>query len=210
MIRIQIADDHRLLRQGLVRILGAEADLTVIGEARDCGETLAMVEQERPDILLLDLSMPGRGGLDVLRQVRTRWPRLRVIVLTMHAEEQFAVRVMRMGAAGYVTKDSAGEELVHAIRAVCTRGKYVSARVAEQLAFDCDVSACRTRRETLSEREHEVLQAIAAGRALTDVAHSMALSVKTVSTYRTRVLRKLGLHSNADLVKHAIRSGVTA
>jgi DNA-binding NarL/FixJ family response regulator len=204
MIRVQIADDHQLVRQGLMRILHAEPDITVVGEANDCPSTVAMVDAAPPDILLLDLSMPGRGGLDVLKDLRARHPALRVIVLTMHAEEQFAVRAMRLGAAGYLTKDSAGQELVAAIRAVSARGKYVSPSVAEALAFDVEIGERRTEGESLSERERVVFEGIVAGRTLTELADSMALSVKTVSTYRIRLLRKLGVRTNADLVRRSI------
>jgi two-component system, NarL family, invasion response regulator UvrY len=210
MVRIQIADDHQLVRQGLVRILSEEPDFEVVGEAGDCPATLAMVAADVPDVLLLDLSMPGRGGLDVLRELRAQHPELRVIVLTMHAEEQFAVRAMRLGAAAYLTKDSAGQQLVTAIRSVLARGTYVSPGVAEALAFDVDTTARRKRSDELSARERLVFQGIAAGRSLTAIAESMSLSVKTVSTYRTRVLRKLGLRTNADLVKRAMDLGLTS
>lgn len=209
MITLQIANDHRLVREGLVRILGAEPDLTVIGQASDSSTTLAMLDAQIPDVLLLDLSMPGRGGMEMLREVRTRWPALKVIILTMHDEEQFAVRAMRMGAAGFLTKDAAGEQLVHAVRIACARGKYVSPAVAERLAFDVDLSAPRAKREELSDRERQVLRGIVAGHSLTSIADTMSLSVKTVSTYRTRLLRKLGLKSNADLVKYALEHRLT-
>ena len=210
MIRLLIADDHKLVREGLVRILLNGPGFAVVGEAADCAATLRMVETQAADVLLLDLTMPGRGGMEVLREVRTRFPELKVIVLTMHAEEQFAVRVMRMGAAGFLTKDAAGEQLVQAIRAVVTRGKYVSPSVAEHLALDVDATTRRVTREDLSERERQVLAGIAAGQGLTAIASTMSLSVKTVSTYRTRLLRKLGLRSNADLVRYAIEIGLTA
>jgi two-component system, NarL family, invasion response regulator UvrY len=209
-IRILIADDHKLVRQGLTRILSAEPDFQVVAEAGDCSATLQMVDAHPADILLLDLTMPGRGGVEVLREVRDKHPDLKVLVLTMHAEEQFAVRVMRAGAAGFLTKDAAGDQLVQAIHAVRARGKYVSPTVAEQLARDVDGSTRRVRREELSDRERQVLLGIAAGQSLTAIAQSMSLSVKTVSTYRTRLLRKLDLHSNADLVKFAIETGLTA
>jgi two-component system invasion response regulator UvrY len=209
-IRILIADDHTLVRQGITRILSGEPDLRVVAEAGDGASTLRMVESHAADVLLLDLTMPGRGGVEVLREVRDRFPDLKVLVLTMHAEEQFAVRVMRAGAAGFLTKDAAGDQLVQAIHAVCTRGKYVSPGVAEQLALVVDGSARRVKREELSDRERQVLVGIAAGQSLTAIANSMSLSVKTVSTYRTRLLRKLDLHSNADLVKFAIETGLTA
>jgi DNA-binding NarL/FixJ family response regulator len=210
MIRVQIADDHQLVRQGLVRILTAEPDMQVIGEAADCASTLTMVERELPDTLLLDLSMPGRGGLEVLKELRARYPALRVIVLTMHEEAQFAVRSMRMGAAGYLTKDSAGNELVTAIRRVMTRGKYVSPDVGEALALEMDATSTRPARDELSDRERLVFEGIVAGRSLTAIAESLALSVKTVSTYRTRLLRKLGLRTNAELVKYGIDRGVVS
>jgi two-component system, NarL family, invasion response regulator UvrY len=209
-IRVLIADDHQLVRQGLTRILSAEPDLTVVAEAGDSTATIAMVESHPADVLLLDLTMPGGGGVEVLRELRHRFPALKVLVLTMHAEDQFAVRVMRAGAAGFLTKDAAGDQLVQAIHTVYTRGKYVTASVAEKLALDLDQTTPRVRREELSDRERQVLVGIAAGQSLTGLAQSMLLSVKTVSTYRTRLLLKLDLHSNADLVKFAIETGLTA
>lgn len=205
MIRVQVADDHQIVRQGLIRILAAEPDVVVVGEAGDCAATLAMVGAAPPDILLLDLSMPGRGGLDVLKVVRETWPAIRVIVLTMHAEAEFGVRAMRLGAAGYVTKDAAASELIKAIRHVWRRGKYVSSAMAEALAFDIDGST-GPRSSELSDRERTVYRGIAAGRSLTDIAGAMSLSVKTVSTYRARLLGKLGLRTNADLVRHAVEA----
>jgi len=209
-IRILIADDHTLVREGLRRILSTRGDLHVVAESSDCQSTLQMIDEHAADILLLDLTMPGRGGMEILREVRTRAPGLKVLVLTMHPEDQFAVRALRAGASGFLTKDVATDELLRAIDAVHSRGKYVTPGVAERLAHDVDASLYKAPKEELSERERQVLIAIAAGQSLTSIAQSMSLSVKTVSTYRTRVLRKLGLQSNADLVKFALERGLTA
>jgi two-component system invasion response regulator UvrY len=203
MIRILIADDHAIVRRGLRQILAEEQDLRVEGEVQDAQELLARLRDSAWDVLVLDLNMPGRSGLEVLEDVKLRWPKLPVLVLSMHPEDQYAIRVLKAGAAGYMTKESAPDELVAAIRKVHAGGKYVSPAAAELLAHGLEGGG-KPRHESLSNREYQVLCELAAGRTVSDVAVRLKLSVKTISTYRTRLLEKLGLSNNAELMHYAI------
>ncbi len=205
MIRVLVADDHPIFRQGVRQILAETIDLTVTGEAATSEETLARVRSQPCDVVLLDLSMPGRGGLEVLRDLRREYPALRILVLSMHSEEQFAIRTVQAGADGYLTKDAAPGELVAVIRKLVAGGKHVSARVAEQLVQAVGGNPSRTPHERLSQREFQVLRALAAGRSVGQIADEFALSVKTVSTYRTRLLEKMAMKTNAELIAYAIR-----
>ncbi len=205
MIRVLVADDHPIFRQGVRQILAETIDLTVTGEAATSEETLARVRSQPCDVVLLDLSMPGRGGLEVLRDLRREYPALRILVLSMHSEEQFAIRTVQAGADGYLTKDAAPGELVAVIRKLVAGGKHVSARVAEQLVQALGGNPSRTPHERLSQREFQVLRALAAGRSVGQIADEFALSVKTVSTYRTRLLEKMAMKTNAELIAYAIR-----
>lgn len=206
MIRILIADDHAVVRRGLRQIVSEEPDLVVDGEAHSGQEALTLAREQHWDLVMLDISMPGRGGLDVLKELKQERPGLPVLVLSMHPEEQFAVRALRLGASGYMTKDSAPEELVRAIRKVVTGGRYVSASLAERLAGNLapERQAERPLHEVLSEREFLVMRLIASGKSVTDIANELALSVKTISTYRARILEKMGMKSNAELTRYAI------
>lgn len=203
MIRVLIADDHPIVRHGVGQLLSAEPDMTIAGEAATSAEVLDALDGRACDLLLLDLSMPGRGGQDVLADVRSRYPALPVVVLTMHNEPQFAVRAIKAGAAGYVTKDSAGAELVRAVRAVVSGQRYVASALAEPLASYLAEGSDR-KHERLSERESRVLDLLVAGQTVTEIADELALSVKTVSTYRTRLLHKLHVDSTAALVRYAL------
>jgi DNA-binding NarL/FixJ family response regulator len=204
MIRILIADDHPIVREGVRRVLSDEADMVVEGEAETSQDALALVQSREFDVVLLDLAMPGRGGIDVLQEIRRVRPRLPVLILSVSPEEQFALRALRAGASGYVTKLTAPSELVIAIRKVVGGGRYVSSQLAERLA---DVAFSRTPRpahETLSNREYQVLQLLAAGKTITRVAQELSLSVKTISTHRTRLLQKLQLSTTAELIRYAL------
>jgi DNA-binding NarL/FixJ family response regulator len=204
MIKILIADDHPVVRQGLKQILADETDMEVSGEAANANELLEKVRREPWDIVLLDITMPGRGGLEVLKDLRREHAKLPVLVLSIHPEDQFGVRVLKAGASGYLTKDSATEELVKAIRKVCAGGKYISPLLAEQLAVRLDADEPRSPHEILSDREYQVMCLIASGKRVGDVAKELSLSVKTISTYRLRVLEKMGVHTNAELTRYAI------
>jgi two-component system, NarL family, invasion response regulator UvrY len=206
MIKVLIADDHTVVRQGLKQILSEDAQLSVVGEAIDGNEVLAALETLNVDALVLDITMPGRNGLDVLKEVKRKWPALPVLVLSMHPEDQFAIRILRAGAAGYITKESAPEELVGALRKVCSGGKYVSPQLAEKLAVFIGDETTRPQHEKLSDREFEVLRMLALGKTVTEVAEELLLSVKTVSTYRSRVLEKMKMTSNADLTRYALQN----
>lgn len=208
MIKVLIADDHTVVRQGLKQILSDDPQLAVVGEAADGNEVLTALETLSVDALVLDITMPGRNGLDVLKEVKRKRPTLPVLVLSMHPEDQFAIRILRAGAAGYITKESAPEELVGALRKVCSGGKYVSPQLAEKLAVFIGDETTGPAHEKLSDREFEVLRMLALGKTVTEVAEELLLSVKTVSTYRSRVLEKMKMTSNADLTRYALQNGL--
>ena len=203
MRRILIADDHAVVRNGLTKIL-KEADPGIcVDEAEKGQEALAKVLQASYEMVLMDISMPGRGGLEVLKEIKSHRPNLPVLMLSMHPEEEYAVRALRAGASGYVTKDSAAAELVGAIRKVLGGGRYVSASLAEKLAFEMEPDAGKLPHETLSDREFQVLRMIASGKTVTEIAQELSLSVKTISTYRSRILEKMRLKNNSELTRYA-------
>ena len=204
MIRVLIADDHAIVREGLKQILSDIPDMMVVDEAVDGEEALRKARTDTWDVLVLDLAMPGRSGLDILEHLKCDRPQRPVLVLSMHAEEMYAVRVLKAGAAGYLTKESTPHELVKAIRKVLSGGKYVSASLAETLALRLDDTTERPLHETLSHREFQVLRMMASGRTVTEVADELSLSVKTVSTYRSRILEKLKLKNSAEAIRYAV------
>jgi DNA-binding NarL/FixJ family response regulator len=206
MISVFIADDHAIVRQGLKQIVSDTADIRLAGEAATGQETLRLVRSEECDVLVLDITMPDISGFDILRALKQELPGLPVLVLSIHAEDQYAVRCLRAGAAGYLTKESAPEELVKAIRQIVAGGKYVSRGLAESLAMRLNETSDRPRHETLSDREFQVLQLMGAGKTATEIADALSLSVKTVSTYRGRLLKKLALKSNAEVIQYAIQN----
>jgi two-component system, NarL family, invasion response regulator UvrY len=206
MIRILIADDHAVVRRGLKQIAEEDADLVVAGEAADSREALERLGQQHYDVLVLDITMPGRSGLDILREIKLLHPRLPVLVLSMHSEDQFASRVLKAGAAGYLPKESAPEDLVKAIRKVYGGGRYISSTQAEKLVSLFEEGAAQAPHELLSNREFEVLRRIASGKTVSQIAEEMILSVKTISTYRTRILEKMKMQTNAELTHYAIKS----
>lgn len=208
MIRLFIADDHPVVRAGLRGIIDGEADFEVVGEAYDGGDMLARIGRTPAEVLLLDVSMPGPGFLEVLRGLKQDHPRVAVLVLSVHPEDQYAVRALRAGAAGYLTKDHSPEELVAAIRKVHRGGKYVSPSLAEKLAVGLESGADDSPHEQLSNREYDVLCLLGSGRTVKEIASRLALSPKTVSTYRARVLEKMKLATNADLVRYAAQHGL--
>lgn len=210
MIRIVIADDHTIMREGLKRILQEVEDIEVIGEAVDGFEVLATVRKAGFDLLLMDLSMPGRSGVDLIRQIKDEAPKLPILVLTMHEEEQYAVRAIRAGASGYLTKESAGTQLVTAIRKVASGRPFISLEVAEQLAIDAMPARHELPHKDLSDREFEVFNLLVSGKSITEIAVMLHLSVKTVSTHKTRILQKMDSNSLAELVQYAIAHGLLA
>lgn len=209
MIRVVIADDHTILREGLKQLLQSAADLTVAGEAGNGHEVLAHVRGTAFDVLLLDMSMPGKSGMELIRQVKAERPKLRVLVLSMHEEHQYAVRAIRAGASGYLTKESAGRELVAAIRKVAGGGAFISAEVAEQLALSAMPRAEGPPHTLLSDREYQVFLRLVAGDAVTQIAGELNLSVKTVSTHKARLMEKLAVANQAELIHYALRHRLT-
>jgi len=205
VIRIVICDDHAIVRRGLKELFEAEPDMQVVAEAGDSRELLDRLAQQPCDVLVLDITMPGRAGLDVLPQLRARHEGLRVLMVTMHPEEQFALRALRSGASGYLTKDSAPEDLLRAVRRIAQGGRYISETLADRLADEVQGGGpAQPAHERLSEREFEVLRGIASGRTVGEIASALFLSSNTVSSYRARLLQKLGLRSNAELMHYAI------
>ncbi len=205
MIKVLIADDHAVVRQGLKQILGEASDMIVIDEATNGHEVLEKARTVDWDIVVLDITMPGRSGFDILLELRAEKPNRPILVLSMHAEDQYALRVLKAGASGYLTKESVPEELIRAIRKVIGGGKYVSPTLAEKLAFAIGTPSDRSPHEALSDREFQVMRMIAAGKTVTQIAEDLALSVKTVSTYRARILQKMNLKTNAELIHYAIQ-----
>lgn len=206
MIRILIADDHAIVREGLKQILSDTPDMLVAGEASDGRETLDKIRAEKWDVVLIDISMPLVNGLDVLKQLKSERPKLPVIILSMYPEDLYAVRALRAGASGYLTKHTAPKELVTAIRKVAQGRKYVSPSLAEKLAFDLDAASEKQPHEILSDREFQVMCLLASGKALAEIARDLSLSLQTVSTYRARVLEKMNMKNNADIIRYAIEN----
>jgi two-component system invasion response regulator UvrY len=207
VLKILIADDHAIVRKGLERILAEAFRDVSFGEAQDAQEALDLCARERWDLVILDVSMPGRSGLEFLKQLNSR-RRPPVLVLSIHPESCYAVRALKGGAAGYLNKQSAPEELLRAVRKVLAGGKYVSAAVAEKLAYQLDADAAKAPHEGLSDREYEVMCLLASGKTLKEVAASLSLSPKTVSTYRARILEKMNLKTNAELTWYAMQNGL--
>ncbi|MGH7382551.1 MAG: response regulator [Candidatus Methylomirabilales bacterium] len=208
MIKILVIDDHAIVRQGLKQILAETPDLVVTGEASSGVEALQKIRTGQWDVVVLDISLPDPSGLIVLQQIKNEYPELPVLVLTMHAEDQYAVRVLKAGAAGFLTKESAPDQLVSAIKRVASGGRYISPTLAEKLVSDLGSDIRKPRHEVLSDREFQVLCMIAAGKTLTKIAEELGVSVKTVSTHRTRLLKKMRLKNNAEIVHYAIRNGL--
>jgi two-component system invasion response regulator UvrY len=208
MIRVLVADDHPLLRSGIKQVLGQESDVAVLGEAEDSEQVLQRIDEQGWDVVVLDIAMPGRSGLDALREIRRRRPNLPVLVLSMHSEEQFAIRAIKAGASGFISKSDAPTEIVRAIRKVVTGKKYVSASLAETLANAIESETHRPPHESLSDREFQVMCRIASGKTVSQIAVEISLSVKTVSTYRARILEKMSMRTNAELTRYALQTGL--
>jgi DNA-binding NarL/FixJ family response regulator len=206
MMRILIADDHAILRRGLIEILTREFKDAVCGEAENAEQTLAQVQRHAWDVVILDVTMPGRSGVDILADLRRLRPNLPVLVLSMHSEDQYGKRVLKAGAAGYMNKDSAPEELIKAVRKVLAGGRYVSPAMAEVLALDLSRGADQPLHARLSDRELEVLRLMASGKTISQIARLLHLSVTTVSTYRARLLEKMSMTTTAELMNYALRN----
>lgn len=206
MIRVLLADDHAVVRAGLREILADTGDIIVAGEATNGQEVLAKVRGETFDVAVLDMSMPGRSGIDLIKQVKNEKPQLRILILSMHSEQQYAVRAVKAGASGYLTKESAADELVAAIRRIAAGGAYVSPETAERLVLDSSPRGGAAPHTQLSDREFQVFQLIASGKSITEIAQQLSLSVKTISTHKTRIMEKMGLANQAELIRYAIEN----
>ena len=206
MIKILIADDHDIIRKGIKQILSRTSDIEVTAEASTGQEALEKIWTSHFDLVSLDISLPGRNGLEILKQIKSQKPKLPVLILSMYPEEQYAVRVLRAGASGYLTKESDKNELVEAIRRIAEGKKYITPSLAEKLASELEPSNDKALHERLSDREYHILCLIAKGKSSNEIAEELALSVKTVSTHRARVLEKMGMKSNAELTYYAVQS----
>lgn len=204
MIRIVVADDHALIREGVKKILRRQSDIRIIDTAGNGGELLGILRNAEPDVLILDINLPGRSGIDLLADIKKLRPALRVLVLSMYAEEHFAVRVLKSGAAGYVCKSSATDELVTAIRKIVAGGRYVSPGVAEILAREINEPAGQAPHERLTNRELQILSMIGAGKAVKQIASELEVSINTVATHRAHILKKMNLRTSAALVRYAV------
>lgn len=207
MINVLIADDHVLIREGLKKILKAESDMTLCGEASNALELSERLRSLHVDIVLLDISMPGESGLDALKEIKLKHPKLPVLILSVHPEHRFAVRALKAGASGYITKETAVEELVQAIRKIVRGGKYVSLALAEHLADELERNG-RPLHETLSDREYQVLCLLASGKKSSEIAEQLSVSLSTINTYRNRIMEKMRMQSNVDLTRYAIENGL--
>jgi two-component system, NarL family, invasion response regulator UvrY len=205
MIRIIIVDDHPVVRRGLKQILQEETDVQVVGEAESAQEAFRIIRTIDCDAVVLDISLPGKSGVEILKQLKYEYKKLPVLILSVHPEEQYAVRLMKTGASGYLTKESAPDELVKAIRKIISGGKYISSSLAERLFTDIDASG-KPRHEKLSDRELEIMRMIARGKAIKKIAEELYLSEKTVSTYRKRLLEKMNMTTNAEIFSYALKN----
>jgi DNA-binding NarL/FixJ family response regulator len=210
MIRVVIADDHPLVRAGLRQVLADEPAIEVVGEAADGDETVAVLRATEPDVVLLDITMPGAPFPGLLRLLRSAFPRIEVLIVTMHGEDQFAVRALKEGAAGYLTKQQPPEEVISAIKQIAGGGRYLTAAVAERAAAALDGNAPRLPHERVSRREYEVLCMIGLGKSVKQIATELGVSPKTVSTHRARLLRKMHLKTSAELIRYVLQYGLTA
>jgi two-component system, NarL family, invasion response regulator UvrY len=208
VIKILIADDHAIVREGLKQILAETTDLVVAGEAANGQEVLEHIRHQECDLALLDLAMPGRDGLETLKELKREKPKLPVLILSIYPEEQYAVRALKAGASGYLTKESAPEELIAAIRKVSQGGRYISSSLAEKLAHYLEAANERPVHESLSDREYQVMLMIASGKTVKKIAEEMCLSAKTVSTYRVRALQKMGMKNNSEFTYYAVKHGL--
>ena len=208
MIKIMIVDDHAIVREGLKQIVRQTDDMEVVAEAENGSDMLKILQEKTFDIVLLDISIPGRNGIDYLKDVKQLKPDLPVLILSMHPEEQFAMRALTAGAAGYLTKKSASRELIAAIRKVADGRKYVSPEFADKILMELDKDAEKPPYKRLSDREFEVMRRIASGETISEIAEGLNLSVQTISTYRSRILDKMNLKTSAELTYYAIKNGL--
>ncbi|NWF75132.1 MAG: response regulator transcription factor [Nitrospirae bacterium] len=208
MIKILIADDHAVVREGLKQIISEVSDMVVAGEAKDGLEAIKKASENVYDVVLLDIAMPGKNGLDVLKKLKSKNPKLPVLMLSVHPEEQYAIRALRAGASGYLTKESAPEELVRAIRRISMGGKYLSASLAEKLVIELEENEQKPCHKLLSDREFQVMCMFASGKTTKEIAEELSLSIQTVSTYKSRILYKMKMNTIADVIRYAVKLGL--
>lgn len=208
MIRVLVADDHAVVRRGIIQIMAEAPDIVVTGEAASGRQVLQAVRENDYDVAILDIAMPDGGGLEILKQLRSLKPVLQVLILSMYPEKQYAVRALRAGAAGYLTKESAPDELVAAIRCLARGGKYITRALGEMLAAELGSGTRPEPHTALSDREYQVMRGLAAGQTVSEIASELSLSVKTISTYRARILEKLGLETTAEIIRYALERGL--
>ncbi|MBI3919433.1 MAG: response regulator transcription factor [Betaproteobacteria bacterium] len=204
MVRVLLADDHHVVRAGLRELLSGTADITVAGEATNGHEVLERIRDADYDVAVLDMSMPGRSGIELIRLVKAERPKLRILMLSMHSEEQWAVRALRAGASGYLTKETAPDELIAAIRRIASGGAYVTPETAQRLALDANRDSGALPHTLLTDREFQVFRMIAGGASVSEVARKLSLSIKTVSTHKTHIMEKMGLANAAELIRYAL------
>jgi two-component system, NarL family, invasion response regulator UvrY len=203
-MKVLLVDDHPIVRQGIKQILSQVRTITDVGEAETAEEAMDKIRHEQWDIIILDINLPDRSGFDLLKELRRAFPELPIVMLTLHAEEQFAVRSLRAGASGYLTKEASPEELIRAVQRAATGRRYISPALAQKVALGWDSGLAQSPHDTLSDREFQVLRMIASGQTATEIAENLLLSVKTISTYRSRILEKLNLQTNAEIIRYAI------
>ncbi len=208
MIRVLLADDHTIFRQGVVRLLKDVSTLEVVAEASTGPETLSAALEHEPDVVLLDISMPGRGASETLQELKRRVPKARVLMLTAQPEDHYAIRLLKQGASGYITKDTPVDEMLAAVKKVAQGGRYITAELAERIAFSIGPEAELKPHHQLSDREYQVLVLICSGKTPTQIAEELNLSVKTISTYRSRILVKMGFKNNAEMLVYGVREGL--
>lgn len=208
MIRVLLADDHTIFRQGVVRLLKDVSTLEVVAEASTGPETLSAALEHEPDVVLLDISMPGRGASETLQELKRRVPKARVLMLTAQPEDHYAIRLLKQGASGYITKDTPVDEMLAAVKKVAQGGRYITAELAERIAFSIGPEAELKPHHQLSDREYQVLVLICSGKTPTQIADELNLSVKTISTYRSRILVKMGFKNNAEMLVYGVREGL--
>jgi two-component system, NarL family, invasion response regulator UvrY len=206
MIKILIVDDHAVVRKGIRQILSEEKNISALGEASNSEELMSQLYENDWDIIILDITLPGKNGLDLLIEIKKRKPDIKVLILTMHTEEEIAIRALKTGASGFLNKDSVPGELISAVNKISTGGKFISSSLGEKLALLLDRDAATMPHETLSKREFEIMCLIASGNSLTDIAKELSISIKTVSTYRTRIMEKMNMKSNVELTHYAIKN----
>lgn len=205
MIKVLIVDDHQIVREGLKQILSETSDIKVLAEGEKGYDALKKMEEQEFDVVILDISLPDENGLEILKKIKSQSSHTAVLILSIYSEEQYAIRALRAGAAGYLSKESASDELIEAIRKISRGRKYIPLRLAEKLAIELEFDASRKPHEKLSDREFQVLCLLASGKTVTDISQELFLSDKTVSTYRTRILQKMNMKNNAQLIRYAIQ-----